>query len=87
MDLTLAGMWKNFSTLTFPRGEHTVDPIQLRETRKAFYAGAAHALVTLRDGTDGMTDDEGADAMASILNEVSALFDKEVEDYESGKYR
>lgn len=51
-------------------GIERASKVQLRETRRAFYAGASHVLAVLFDlGDDAVSEDDGAKVLEALTQE------------------
>lgn len=56
----------------------TMDPIQLQETRRAFYGAAGQILLLVRDDITELSDIVGGLALHSMLTQVVVFWENEV---------
>jgi hypothetical protein len=70
---TVGEIWRSFWSAIRPEGP--VSPVQIQETRRAFYGGFAACLLLLRNtvGQDEMTEDEGVAYAEALLSECSTF--------------
>lgn len=77
-DIVKAG-WRSYAEHVLPTGAPSV---QVRETRRAFYAGARHLLGVLEGiGDHAVTEDGGV----AILQSVSVELTRFLHDVEAGR--
>jgi len=55
-----------------------VSPVQLRETRRAFYGAMGIMLVLLRDELTKYPDEKGAEILEDMLQQVSKFWNTEI---------
>lgn len=71
---TIADLWELFSEKVVPPNAH---PLQRREMRLAYYAGAFSVMeILLRIGDADPTVQDGADALHALMTECSAFIDQ-----------
>ncbi len=56
----------------------TMDPIQLQETRRAFYGAAGQILLLVRDDITELSEKVGRLALHSMITQVAAFWENEV---------
>lgn len=54
-----------------------ISDIQYKETRKAFYAGAALTLLNMRDNISELSEEEGIEEFDKLINESKEFFKSE----------
>lgn len=68
--------WKFYLHLS-KQDETKMSPVQLQETKRAFYAGIGQLLVLLRDTMFDMTDDDAVEKLESMFSQVSDFWLKQ----------
>ena len=56
----------------------TMDPIQLQETRRAFYGAAGQILLLVRDDITELSEKVGRLALHSMITQVAVFWENEV---------
>lgn len=69
--------WRSYRDHVLPKN---APPVQMQETRRAFYAGAGLLFENLTNavGADEVSEDAGVDIMAGVDDEIRQFF-KDVE--------
>jgi hypothetical protein len=71
---TVGSLWRDYWAAIKP--PDPVDPVQVAETRRAFYAGVLASLTLFRDtvGTDAVSEDQGAVYLEALYRECEAFY-------------
>lgn len=65
--LTIASQWQSYEAQVLPKG---CSPVQLQETRRAFYAGAASILAHMATlSEEDISEEEGSDIIEELMQE------------------
>ena len=63
--------WQDYAQKILPK---SAPPVQRQETRRAFYAGAAHLLATMAElGEPEVDEDAGAGVLEATQHEIEAF--------------
>ncbi|MBN3949411.1 MAG: hypothetical protein HWQ38_24275 [Nostoc sp. NMS7] len=65
--LTISSHWQSYEAQVLPKG---CSPVQLQETRRAFYAGAVSVLALMAKlSEEEITEEEGSDIIEELMQE------------------
>lgn len=63
----VAAIWAGFAEHVVPSG---AGPVQMRETKRCFYAGAAAMLEIVRDVSEQLSEEEACRALDAVQGEL-----------------
>ena len=76
MNKKIEKLWNEYLKLV-NLTEGTMHPQQLIETKRAFYGACGQLLVFMRDDIGSLDENEGADVLQSMFNEVGDFWNSQ----------
>jgi predicted RNA-binding protein with PUA-like domain len=72
--LTISSQWQSYEAQVLPKN---CSPVQLQETRRAFYAGAASILAHMaRLSNEDISEEDGSDIIEELMQESKNFTDR-----------